>query len=65
MRRLLAEAPRHLTATGYLICEIGSGRLILESEYPDLPFHWLDTEESDGEVFVLAAEAFSPPSLNR
>jgi ribosomal protein L3 glutamine methyltransferase len=60
VRRLLKEAPRHLTASGYLVCEIGSGRLILESEFPDLPFHWLDTEESDGEVFVLAAEAFSP-----
>jgi len=28
---------------------------ILEEEYPNLPFLWLDTEDSSGEVFVLTA----------
>ncbi|TSJ62870.1 50S ribosomal protein L3 N(5)-glutamine methyltransferase [Starkeya sp. 3C] len=55
VRRILAEAPRHLSAQGGLICEIGTGREILEAEYPNLPFLWLDTEDSEGEVFWLTA----------
>jgi ribosomal protein L3 glutamine methyltransferase len=52
-RRILAEAPSHLNKGGGLLCEIGSGRDIIESEYPGLNFFWLDTEESTGEVFWL------------
>jgi ribosomal protein L3 glutamine methyltransferase len=54
VRRILAEAPAHLTPEGGLICEIGTGRHILEEEYPALPFTWLDTEQSEGEVFWLS-----------
>jgi ribosomal protein L3 glutamine methyltransferase len=56
VRRILAEAPAHLTPTGGMICEIGTGREILDDEYPHLPFLWLDTEESEGEVFWLSAK---------
>ena len=59
VRQILAEAPDHLTETGLLICEFGTGRDILEAEYPDLPFTFLDTEESEGEVFALSAEDFA------
>jgi ribosomal protein L3 glutamine methyltransferase len=52
-RRILEEAPKHLKKGGTLICEIGSGRHIIEAEYPDLELTWLDTEQSQGEVFVL------------
>ncbi len=52
-RRILAEAPKHLNRGGGLLCEIGTGREILEREYPNLNFFWLDTEESTGEVFWL------------
>ena len=55
VRRILAQARAHLTPDGALICEIGRGRELLEAEYPDLPFMWLDTEESQGEVFFLRA----------
>ena len=61
VRRILAEAPPRLTADGALICEIGRGRDLLLSEYPDLPFVWLDTEESEGEVFLLRASDFAAP----
>ncbi len=54
VRRILADAARHLTPEGGIICEIGTGRDILESEYPALPFTWLDTEQSEGEVFWLS-----------
>jgi ribosomal protein L3 glutamine methyltransferase len=55
VRRILAEASAHLTEGGTLLMEVGMGRAVLEAEYPDLPFLWLDTEESEGEVFALRA----------
>jgi len=57
VRRILAEAPDHLAANGTLVVEVGTGRDILETEYPCLPFLWLDTAESEGEVFALPAAA--------
>ena len=58
VRRILTEAGSHLTPNGSLVCEVGTGREKLESEY-DLPFTWLDTEESEGEVFWLPASALT------
>jgi ribosomal protein L3 glutamine methyltransferase len=55
VRRILADAPQHLTRDGALICEIGRGRAALEAAFPQLPFLWLDTENSEGEVFWIAA----------
>jgi ribosomal protein L3 glutamine methyltransferase len=57
VRRILAEAGPHLTPEGWLLVEVGTGRAILEQEYPELPFLWLDTAESEAEVFVLPASA--------
>lgn len=54
VRRIVEEAPRHLTRNGSLLCEIGRGRKPLERACPRLPFVWLDTEQSDGEVFWIA-----------
>src|SRR4029077_1758259 len=45
VRRILTEAPRHLTAHGGLLCEIGRGRERLEAAYPQLPLLWLDSED--------------------
>jgi ribosomal protein L3 glutamine methyltransferase len=58
VRKILAAAPRHLNPQGALVVEIGRGRDRLETEYPHLPFLWLDTEASEGEVFALSASAF-------
>ena len=62
MRRILAEAGAHLTPEGALVCEVGHARARLEAAYPDLPFLWLDTEESEaeGEVFALRAGDLAP-----
>lgn len=57
VRRILDGAREHLTPDGHLIVEVGHGRPALESAYPDLPFLWLDTETSEGEVFHLEARA--------
>jgi ribosomal protein L3 glutamine methyltransferase len=55
VRRILKEARRHLTSQGGLLCEIGRGREVLESAFPQLSLLWLDTEDSEGEVFWLGA----------
>jgi ribosomal protein L3 glutamine methyltransferase len=55
--RILEGAGRHLTDDGGLLCEVGRDRPALEARYPELPFLWLDTEESSGEVFWLTADA--------
>jgi ribosomal protein L3 glutamine methyltransferase len=57
VRRILAETADHLTDEGSMIVEIGTGRGILEAEFPELPFLWLDTERSEGEVFALSGSA--------
>ncbi|WP_448189729.1 50S ribosomal protein L3 N(5)-glutamine methyltransferase [Azospirillum sp. sgz301742] len=56
VRRILKEAPKHLTPEGGLLCEFGTGREILEAEYPDLDFLWLETADSFGEVFWLTRD---------
>jgi len=55
VRRILDQAGRHLTPQGGLLCEIGRCRPALEAAYPQTDFLWLDTEESDGEVFWIGA----------
>lgn len=55
VRRILAGAPAHLAGNGGLLCEIGTDAGVLDTEFPHLPFLWLDTEESEGEVFWIGA----------
>jgi ribosomal protein L3 glutamine methyltransferase len=57
VRRILDEAKRYLTPGGGLLCEIGRGRENLDRAYPNLPLLWLDTEDSEGEVFWVEADA--------
>ena len=53
VRHILRDAPEHLKKGGGLLCEVGTGGEILETEFPDLDFFWLDAEEAEGEVFFL------------
>ncbi|HLX16864.1 MAG TPA: 50S ribosomal protein L3 N(5)-glutamine methyltransferase [Bradyrhizobium sp.] len=55
IRRILDEARRHLTDEGGLLCEIGRCRGALEAAYPKTNFLWLETEDSQGEVFWIGA----------
>jgi ribosomal protein L3 glutamine methyltransferase len=55
VRRILAGAADHLKPGGGLLCEIGRGRARIQAAFPDLPLLWLDTEDSEGEVFWIAA----------
>ena len=57
VRRIVGGAAEHLTPDGHLVVEIGQGRPALEAACPDLPFLWLDTAASEGEVMALPAAA--------
>ena len=56
VRRILEKAADHLNPGGGLLCEVGTGRDLLIAEHPHLDFLWLDTEESQGEVFWITRE---------
>jgi ribosomal protein L3 glutamine methyltransferase len=58
VHRILLDAPKFLAPGGAIVVEIGQGRDALEAVRPDLPFLWLDTVTSEGEVFVLQASDF-------
>jgi ribosomal protein L3 glutamine methyltransferase len=55
VRRILPAAKQHLTPEGGLLCEIGRCRPGLQAAYPNTDFLWLETEDSDSEVFWVAA----------
>lgn len=57
VRQILAGAASHLQPRGGLLCEIGRGRELLLEAYPSLDFQWLNTQDSEGEVFWLSAAA--------
>jgi ribosomal protein L3 glutamine methyltransferase len=59
IKRILNEARAHLTPQGGLLCEIGRGRERLEEAFPQWPLLWLDSEDSEGEVFWIAASDLS------
>jgi ribosomal protein L3 glutamine methyltransferase len=54
VRRIIAVGRDYLTPTGTMVVEVGTGRKILERDYPET-FIWLDTAESQGEVFAQHA----------
>lgn len=58
IRKILADAPKHLNQGGMLIAEIGHNRDALEAAFPDLPFTWLETSGGDEFVFMLRKEDF-------
>ena len=55
VRRILKDAKKHLTPEGGLLCELGLGREIIEDEFDEVPLLWLDSAESEGEVFWVGA----------
>ena len=56
VRRILADAAKHLKPNGLLAIEVGHNRAIVESAFPELPLTWLDTASGDGKLFMLHKE---------
>lgn len=55
VRTIVDEAPSHLSDDGGMLCEVGRGREMVEAAWPQVNFLWLDTSNSSGEVFWIAA----------
>ena len=55
VRRLLAEAARHLTRAGVLVVEVGDARQAVERAFPDTAFTWLETAAGVAPVFAITA----------
>jgi ribosomal protein L3 glutamine methyltransferase len=53
VRRILAQAHRHLLPGGILVVEVGSGRAAVEAAFPKLEPTWLSTRAGDDLVFLL------------
>ena len=56
VRRILAQARKHLNPRGVIAIEVGHNQELVTEAFPDLPAVWLDTEHADGKVFVLTRE---------
>jgi ribosomal protein L3 glutamine methyltransferase len=54
VRKIIVNAPHYLNPGGSMICEIGLGREVIDDEFPNANLIWLDTEESEGEVFLFS-----------
>jgi ribosomal protein L3 glutamine methyltransferase len=55
-RIILQNATRFLAPQGVLLVEIGHNRAILEPQFPEIEFTWMETESGDGFVFLLTRE---------
>ncbi|QDQ28554.1 50S ribosomal protein L3 N(5)-glutamine methyltransferase [Chitinimonas arctica] len=55
-RLILENASRFLNPMGVLVVEIGHNREVLEPQYPELAFTWLETNSGDGFVFLVTRE---------
>jgi ribosomal protein L3 glutamine methyltransferase len=55
-RLILQSASRFLNPHGVLLVEIGHNREVLEPQFPELEFTWMDTSSGDGFVFLLTRE---------
>ena len=53
VRRILAQAKRHLNPGGIIAIEVGHNRELVEAAFPQLAAVWLDTETAAGKVFLV------------
>ncbi|MCK5728591.1 MAG: 50S ribosomal protein L3 N(5)-glutamine methyltransferase [Methylococcales bacterium] len=54
--RILAQASDYLSDHGILIIEVGSSSEVLQQNYPNVPFYWLDFDRGGDGVFLLTAK---------
>ena len=56
VQRIIKEAPDYLATNGILIVEVGRDRAAIESEFPKMPFTWIETQSGRDFVFLLSRE---------
>jgi len=54
--KILVNAADYLAEQGVLIIEVGSSAETLQTQFPNIPFYWLDFEKGGDGVFLLTAE---------
>ena len=57
VRRILADAPAHMTADAVLLLEIGHNRRQFEAAFRKLEVAWLDTSAGDDKVLLVTRDA--------
>ena len=57
VRRLLADAPAHMSEHAVLVLEIGNERAYFEAAFPQLEVVWLETSAGDDQVLLVTREA--------
>ena len=65
VRRLLADARKHLNPGGLLAIEVGHNRALVEDAFPDVPMTWLDTDSAEGKVFLVTRDDLPAARRNR
>lgn len=56
VRRILLDAPAHMTPGALLICEVGNSMVHMDVQWPDVPFMWIEFERGGDGVLVISRE---------
>lgn len=59
VRRILAEARRHLAPGGILAVEVGHNRHHVEAAFPGLPATWITARSGDEAVFIVERDGLA------
>ncbi len=59
VRRIIKDAPQHLSPNGILVLEIGNERAHFEQAFRRLEVAWLETSSGSDQVFLVARDALS------
>ncbi|MEO8310178.1 MAG: 50S ribosomal protein L3 N(5)-glutamine methyltransferase [Caldimonas sp.] len=60
IRRIVAEAPLHMTDGAVLVLEVGHERIHFERAFPRLECAWLETSAGDDRVVLIERRALAP-----
>ena len=59
VRRLLQDAPTHMSQDAVLVLEIGNERAHFEAAFPQLPVFWLQTSAGEDQVLLVTRAALA------